>query len=78
MASVEEDEALYVVPQNRNFVWPTIEIGRKVTIPHVKTPQGEPFCLCWCVASRRIAVCPPPASTCWAVVDPICRGRGCP
>lgn len=45
MASVEEDEALYVVPQNRNFVWPTIEIGRKVTIPHVKTPKGEPICL---------------------------------
>lgn len=41
MASVEDLEMLFVVPQNRNFVWPTIEIGRKVTVPHVKTPLGE-------------------------------------
>lgn len=41
MASVDDLEMLYVVPQNRNFVWPTIEIGRKVTVPHVKTPLGE-------------------------------------
>lgn len=41
MASVEDLERVYVVPQNRNFVWPTIEIGRKVTVPHVKTPLGE-------------------------------------
>lgn len=43
MGSVEDSERVYVVPQNRNFVWPTIEIGRKVTVPHVKTPQGELF-----------------------------------
>lgn len=41
MASVEDLERVYVVPQNRNFVWPTIEVGRKVTVPHVKTPLGE-------------------------------------
>lgn len=41
MGSVEDGETLYVVPQNRNFVWPTIKIGRKVTVPHVKTPLGE-------------------------------------
>ncbi|CAM9469346.1 unnamed protein product, partial [Hapterophycus canaliculatus] len=40
MGSVEDGETLYVVPQNRNFVWPTIKIGRKVTVPHVKTPLG--------------------------------------
>ncbi|CAM9332570.1 unnamed protein product [Ectocarpus sp. 13 AM-2016] len=40
MASVEDGETLYVVPQNRNFVWPTVKIGRKVTVPHVKTPLG--------------------------------------
>eukprot|EP00752_Nemacystus_decipiens_P008301 g7421.t1 len=40
MASVEDLERVYVVPQNRNFVWPTIEVGRKVTVPHVKTPLG--------------------------------------
>lgn len=40
MASVEDGETLYVVPQHRSFVWPTIEIGRKVTVPHVKTPLG--------------------------------------
>ncbi|CAM9829612.1 unnamed protein product [Pylaiella littoralis] len=40
MASVDDKETLYVVPQNRNFVWPTIQIGRKVTVPHVKTPLG--------------------------------------
>ena len=43
MASVEDLERVYVVPQNRNFVWPTIEVGRKVTVPHVKTPLGESF-----------------------------------
>lgn len=43
MASVEDLGVLYVVPQNRNFVWPTIEIGRKVTVPHVKTPLGKLF-----------------------------------
>lgn len=41
MASVDDNEALYVVPQNRNFVWPTIRIGHKVTVPHVKTPLGK-------------------------------------
>ena len=41
MASVEDGETLYVVPQQRTFVWPTIKIGRKVTVPHVKTPLGE-------------------------------------
>lgn len=41
MASVEEGETLYVVPQQRSFVWPTIKIGRTVTVPHVKTPLGE-------------------------------------
>ncbi|CBN75608.1 conserved unknown protein [Ectocarpus siliculosus] len=40
MASVEDGETLYVVPQNRNFVWPTVKIGRKVTVPHVKSPLG--------------------------------------
>lgn len=40
MASVEDLERVYVVPQNRNFVWPTIEVGRIVTVPHVKTPLG--------------------------------------
>ena len=41
MASVEDGETLYVVPQHRTFVWPTVEIGRRVTVPHVKTPLGE-------------------------------------
>ena len=40
MASVEDGETLYVVPQQRTFVWPTVEIGRRVTVPHVKTPLG--------------------------------------
>lgn len=40
MGSVEDGETLYVVPQERTFVWPTIAIGRKVAVPHVKTPLG--------------------------------------
>lgn len=41
MGEVEDGQTLYVVPQQRTFVWPTVEIGRKVTVPHVKTPLGE-------------------------------------
>lgn len=41
MASVDDGEVLYVVPQHRTFVWPTIKIGRQVKVPHVKTPLGE-------------------------------------
>lgn len=41
MASVEDGETLYVVPQHRTFVWPTVKIGRKISVPHVKTPLGE-------------------------------------
>lgn len=41
MGSVEDGEVLYVVPQERSFVWPTIEIGRQVTVPHVTTPLGK-------------------------------------
>jgi hypothetical protein len=32
---------LYLVPPDRSFVWPTVEIGRKVTVPHVFAPGGR-------------------------------------
>jgi len=36
-----EEPMVFLVPEHRPFYWPTVEVGRKVSIDHVDTPDGE-------------------------------------
>lgn len=40
---VGDRDTLYLVPPDRLFVWPTVEIGRRVKVSHVTAPQGVPI-----------------------------------
>ena len=36
---------VYLVPERRNFMWPTKEIGHKVEVSHIHTVNGKPITL---------------------------------
>ena len=40
---LHDNDKLYMVPENRLFIWPGHEIGYKVEIPHVISPSGLPI-----------------------------------
>ncbi|CAM9456611.1 unnamed protein product [Chrysoparadoxa australica] len=40
-SQLTDGSRLYLVPPDRQFMWPTIEIGRNATIPHVTNSDGE-------------------------------------
>ncbi|KAG5175115.1 hypothetical protein JKP88DRAFT_101011 [Tribonema minus] len=40
VAEVTDGESLYLVPPDRLFVWPTVKVGRRVVVPHVKGKRG--------------------------------------
>ncbi|CAM9555164.1 unnamed protein product [Choristocarpus tenellus] len=41
LSEVEHEQWLYLVPQERIFAWPTVKVGQRVTVPHVKNPKGK-------------------------------------
>jgi len=42
-SNIDNKSSIYLVPQGRVFMWPTIELGHQVKVAHLEdTPNGEP------------------------------------
>jgi len=44
-ADLKVGDAVYVVPENRLFMWPSHEVGHKTAVHHVETPNKRPIVL---------------------------------